>query len=267
MLLERFDPLPSLEGLVKEFWIYENDDPTPSIQKIIPDGFSEIIIHYGDPYEINLTGEWETQAKWLFSSQISRFFFLRNSGQSGMIGIKLYPHAFYSFFGVDLSANTDHVVPINDLLPDHQNALSLAEAPGLSTKSRVNLLQNWLARINENGLRETKNIDIIIQSIFDRKGMIDISTLSEKVPIGPRQLERLFKKVVGITPKFFSRIIRFNHIFDLIKEENTEWVRIALSSGYFDQSHFIKEFKEFTGEEPSVYGFNEENLANFFLIK
>ena len=78
---------------------------------------------------------------------------------------------------------------------------------------------------------------------------------------------KFFKKIIGITPKFFSRIVRLKYIFESMKAEKTSWVRLALQTGFFDQSHFIKNFKEFTGEEPSGYGFDEKSLANFFLIR
>ena len=84
--------------------MYENPERTPEIQKVIPDGFSEIIVHYGDPYRINLTGTWEQQSQLLFSNQISKHFQLQNSGTSAMIGMKLFPVAGYELFGIDMSA-------------------------------------------------------------------------------------------------------------------------------------------------------------------
>jgi transcriptional regulator GlxA family with amidase domain len=85
--------------------------------------------------------------------------------------------------------------------------------------------------------------------------------------ITERQLERLFKKYIGLSPKFYSRIIRFNHIFQLVKEKRISWLEITHLSGYFDQSHFIRDFKAFTGEEPSQYFFDAPDMANFFLKK
>ncbi|MEP5072365.1 MAG: helix-turn-helix domain-containing protein, partial [Crocinitomicaceae bacterium] len=106
-----------------------------------------------------------------------------------------------------------------------------------------------------------------VESIFASHGMIDIVQMAEDVQLSTRQLERLFKKVIGLSPKFYCRIIRFNYIFEVMKEQKDSWIRTALQSGFFDQSHFIKNFKEFTGEEPSNYGFDDVNLANFFLKK
>lgn len=266
MHYESFSPAESLKGLVKEYWIFENNDPTPNRQKIIPDGYSEIIIHYGDAYRINLSGKWEIQSSMLFSSQISKFFNLENTGASGMIGIKLYPAAFNQLFHIDISTYTDKVVPLQELISTESEPLTELESNNVSIAERVQLAERWLES-QLNNLKPQEKIEMCIHEIFNTHGMIDIEQLASNISLSTRQLERLFKKVIGLTPKFYSRIIRFNYIFEVMKEQKNTWIRTALQSGYFDQSHFIKNFKEFTGDEPSNYGFDEKNLANFFLKK
>ena len=105
------------------------------------------------------------------------------------------------------------------------------------------------------------------QLIINEKGLISLQEIQQKINISERSLERYFKKNIGISPKFYSRVIRLSNIFKLIQEGKTNWADIIYQSGFYDQSHFIKNFKEFTGEEPSNYGFNEQNMANFFLSK
>lgn len=265
MRYESFQPSDDLRELVKEYWIFESDDPTVSQQKIIPDGFSEIIIHYGDLYRINLIGQWEDQKSLLFSSQISKYFFLENTGRSGMLGIKLYPTAFHELFQLDVSDLTDQVLPLDTLISDTENLAEIRNENS-SMKQKVELAESWLRKYMSN-LSPQEKIRTCISQIHESHGMIDIDQMAGEVALSTRQLERLFKKVIGLTPKFYCRIIRFNYIFEVMKEQNDSWVRTALKSGYFDQSHFIKNFKEFTGEEPSSYGFDEVNLANFFLRK
>lgn len=266
MHYESFEPADSLKNLVKEYWIFENEDATPHKQKIIPDGYSEIIIHYGDPYQINLSGTWENQESILFSSQISKFFFLENLGKSGMLGIKLHPEAFHQLFQIDVSLYTDQVIHLNKVIPDTCSGLELIQNKTLSISERVHLAETWLES-QLNNLVYQKKITQCIAAIFKTHGMIEVEQMAADVKLSIRQLERLFKKIVGLTPKFYCRIVRFNYIFEVIKEQKDSWIRTALQSGFFDQSHFIKNFKEFTGEEPSNYGFDEMNLANFFLKK
>lgn len=266
MRFESHPPSDSLKNLVKEYWIYENDDPTPAEQKIIPDGFSEIIVHYGDPYQINMNGSWEMQSMILFSSQISKYFFLRNTGKSGMIGIKLHPAAFYSLFQVDISSTLDKVHSLDHLLTINLSALHEVQNHHSDPAEKIMLAEKWLKE-QLSGANSNDKIDLSITTIFEKKGMVDVDELAKNVQLSTRQLERTFKKAIGLSPKFYCRIIRFSHIFEVMKNHKDSWIRTALQSGYFDQSHFIKNFKEFTGEEPSNYGFDEKNLANFFLKK
>lgn len=265
MIFKSIPPLPHLNGIVKEFWVYENDDFVPEVQKIIPDGFSEIIIHYGDSYRINLGKEWETQSRILYSSQISKYFYLQNNGMSGMMGIKLHPASFHELFQKDVSIYADQVIPLESILTKDMNLLNQVLNPSLNIKNRLQFAQQWIDEHLEN--RSESKIRNVVDMIIEKKGLIGIENLKDIVKLSTRQFERNFKKVVGLTPKFYSRIIRFNYIFEIMKEQNDSWIRTALQSGYFDQSHFIKNFKEFTGEEPSQYGFEDVNMANFFLKK
>lgn len=264
MVFESFVPSDQLKNLVKEFWVVENEDPTPYQQKIIPDGYSEIIIHYGDSYKINLSGKWENQSNILFSSQISKYFFLENTGTSGMIGIKLHPLAFYELFGQNLASLTDTVIPLESLIPEHEQSLNKIGENEMGMNDRVQLAESWLKSITP---KTEPKVRLAIDRILEQRGITDIEALASEIDLSARQLERQFKKMIGLTPKFYSRIIRFSNIFQVMDSEDTSWVKVALQSGYFDQSHFIRNFKEFTGEEPSAYGFDEKNMANFFLNK
>ena len=264
MRYESFPPSEPLKEIVKEYWVFEDEHTTPQSQKIIPDGYSEIIIHYGDPYMINLHGSWEVQSSLLFSNQISKYFFLENTGTSGMIGIKLHPASFYEIFGNEMSGYTDKVFTLADIIPDEIAALGETKKNEIDVLEKIKIIEDWL--LNKNRKTEAL-VRSIIDTILAESGKVDIEGLAQKNNISLRQLERQFKKVVGISPKFYSRIIRFSNIFTLMESGENSWVRLALQSGYFDQSHFIKNFKEFTGEDPSTYGFNETNLANFFLKK
>ncbi len=266
MIFNRIDPSPELSRIIKEFWIYENPSNSPEIQKIIPDGFSEIIIHYGDPYRINLTGLWELQSRLLFSNQISTFFHLENTGTSAMIGMKLFPEAGHRLFNLDMSDFTDRVVDLEEFLND-ESSISKLTSEEYSTAERIKTLEQWVKDRISTKSDNIKKIEIVTDLIFEANGMIEIQSLAEVVEISIRQLERLFKKINGTTIKFFARIVRFNYIFHLMKNKELTWIQVALKSGYFDQSHFIKNFKEFTGEEPTNYGFDEQTLANFFLNK
>lgn len=262
MIFRRIDPPDTLQSLVREFWIVENPDSEPRIQKIIPDGFCELIVHYGAPYRIKLEKEWEMQERVLFSGQISKHFFLENTGATGIFGIKLWPDAPYRLFGTEMQSLTDRVIPF-----DHFRSTTPSpelNEPGLSMDRRETLATAWMHALAGSDPGPS-SMSTLVRRIIKTHGMQSIEDLASDAGITRRHLEREFKKIVGLTPKYFSRIIQFNHIFESMQRRDDSWVDVALNSGYFDQSHFIRNFKAFTGESPTQYGFDEQNLANFFL--
>lgn len=260
----KFPPTPALAHLVKEFWLVENPDPTPRVQKIIPDGYCEIIFHDGDPFRIKLHHDWEIQERILFSGQISRHFYVQNTGSTGMLGIKLMPDAPHRMFGMHMPGFTDRVVPWNQIHIDTPPSELIRHE--LEAEDRISLAIGWLDTFNTDNSRNSRLSDVISEQISNH-GMTGIESLAALSGMTRRHLEREFRKVVGLTPKYYSRIMQFNYIFEAIRMQDNSWVDVALNSGYFDQSHFIRNFKAFTGKSPTEYGFDENNLANFFLRK
>jgi len=265
MNFKRINPDISVKDWVECYWIIENDDPTPTIQKIIPDGFPEIIFHFGDPYRINLGSGWEVQSKNLLAGQISKHFFLQNTGKSSILGIKLKPTTLTHLFGIRMNELTDRVENLinsqSSYLKDVEKKMRLA----INFDERVVIIDDFFSSLNK--VLRNHTVDNVIALMVKEHGMKSISSITSHMGLSERQLERLFKKYVGLSPKFYSRIIRFNAIFQLREKGDPDWVDLAYEAGYADQAHFIRNFKAFTGDDPTSYGFNERNMANFFLKK
>lgn len=265
MSFKRITPSYLLKHIIECYWIVENTDPTPVQEKIIPDGFPEMIFHYGDPYRIRLSDQWVVQSRSLYSGQITKYFYLENTGKSGVMGVKLKPTAITHLYNQSAHTYTDKVVDLLQIGEPTLDSLerelhSLTEADKM-----IALLNEYFlplaSRYKENAA------DKAIELIVAATGMISIADICSTLFISERQLERVFKKYVGLSPKFYCRIIRFNHIFHCMERGAHGWSDVVHNAGYYDQSHFIRNFKAFTGEEPSAYLFEKTNLANFFLKK
>lgn len=266
MTYDRILPPLSLSNLIDCYWVVESNDLTITQQKILPDGFPEIIFHYGDTYRINISGKWELQPRQLLAGQIRNYFRLENTGASGMIGIKLKPHALANIFFLEMSNYTDKVVDLMSVLGEEFEIVCTEMFSQTSYLSKVEKLNNFFESYLSS-ISKSEKIEQAIQLIFETKAALTVSQIAKEISISERQLERLFKRYIGLSPKFYCRIIRFNHIFELVQREEKEWGELAQLTGFYDQSHFIKNFREFTGEEPSKYFFDEKNMANFFLKK
>ncbi len=264
MIYEQFKPHETLSNLISCYWVVEDENTNVNTQKIIPDGFTEIIFHYRPPYEININGQWELQSENLLAGQLSNHFYLRNTGKSGMVGIKFLPDALTQLFQINMVKILNEVVPLNHIGRVLDPLIEFSNLP-ISHDQKIAKIDHWFQSFVSEKQITFHPIHKVIQYILQRNGMLKVSELSQQLKVGERQLERLFKHYVGLSPKLFCRIVRFSYIFKLIDSGDQQWTDLSYSAGFFDQSHFIKNFKEFTGEDPSSYGFDEKNMANFFL--
>lgn len=267
MQYDQIVPQAPLNKVIKSIWWIDSEgDTTIETQKIVPDGYPEFIVHFGDAFEINISGEWEKQAKYLLAGQIRKHFHLRNTGISKMLGIKFQPAAVHRLFGIDMSEIVDEVMSV-----EAEDGLLFDLGEQLFTKKTFDEckaeIEAWFSSARILKDLEEGSFESAVDQLIKTKGNVRLDELCTNLGITERTLERQFKKAIGISPKFYSRIIRFTYIFDQIKEGKEPWLDITFDSGYYDQAHFIKNFKEFTGESPSAYGFEEKNMANFFLFK
>ncbi|WP_276480487.1 helix-turn-helix domain-containing protein [Paraflavitalea pollutisoli] len=267
MIFKRIAPAKGLEKWIECYWVIENDDPQPVRQKILPDGFPEIIFHYGDHYRICLQNTWEQQSRQLLAGQISTHFLLENTGRSGVLGIKTRPTMLHHFFQLDMQQYTDRVVDLEQAIGQGLQTLCPLTDEAVDHDRWIDQCNDKLLQLLQQLHIQGSPVDDAVDMILARNGMVAVSDIRENLGMGERQLERLFKKQVGLTPKYFARIIRFSTIFRLIEKGDSSWAGLAYESGYYDQAHFIRNFQAFTGEDPSRYGFDEKTMANFFLKK
>lgn len=264
----RTSPRNGLESILSCYWMIENlEDASMRVQKIVPDGYPEIIFHFADPYMIRLQSDWELQPSKLAAGQIKRHFYLGNTGRSSMIGVKMMPTALTHLFGIKMDTLTGKVLDLEQVAGTFFNGLYEQLKKNGDFNERCNLLNLFFEQLlNERPLMPSK-ADEAVSLIFSSNGTVTVRELCNALSIGERALERLFRQYVGLSPKFYSRIIRFSEIFQHIEKGDPFWTDTVYRTGFYDQSHFIKNFKAFTGEEPSKYLFEELNIANFFLNK
>jgi AraC-like DNA-binding protein len=96
-------------------------------------------------------------------------------------------------------------------------------------------------------------------------GLIRIVDLADRLGLSPRQFERRFKQQVGIAPKLFSRLQRFQRVFQVLEDPATNWVDTAMRCGYYDQAHLIRDFREFAGGAPTALLAEEFDLSRNFI--
>lgn len=118
-------------------------------------------------------------------------------------------------------------------------------------KQRIKIIEQFLLAQRKD-IETDKLIVEAVKLIYQSKGTIRIQELNKKLFISQSPFEKRFRKVVGTTPKKFASIIRFNTVLDNLNETKT-LTEICYENNFFDQAHFIKDFKQFTGDTPENF--------------
>ena len=172
-------------------------------------------------------------------------------GSVGMLAAVFYPCALRAFFPNPVSEFTNQSIALEDVFPAEIKELQERIIETNGVYSRILLIENFLlGRLsipNDFSLaREAVNL------IAGVNGQTTVSKVASQLDISKRQLERTFLKNVGISPKKFGRIVRFNTSIKLF-ESATSLTELAYEAGYFDMSHLIRDFREFSGLSPKAF--------------
>jgi len=124
-------------------------------------------------------------------------------------------------------------------------------------------LEEFVLRYYNNNKPKPDYIDHAANLIVEKNGMVNIADIMKDVFMSRRSFERNFFKKVGLSPKYYARIRRMSNLMNLIAgKKNIDWADIFCKCEFYDQSHFIKDFIEFTGRTPQQYLKENTELAN-----
>lgn len=250
MKFDKHFPTDKLKDYIKYYVVSEND--LESEYKVFPS--SGLVI--GFQYKGQLSTIRNCKESKLAPTGITgisdSYKIFKNSADIGTVLVYFTEIGFTHF-----SSN-----PANELF---NLSLSLDD---IFEKSRVNEVEEKLATVSTGNQRikvieqfllsQLKDIEtdkLIIKAIkliYQSKGTIRVKELNEKLFISQSPFEKRFRKVVGTTAKKFASIVRFNSVLDNLKETKT-LTEICYENNFFDQAHFIKDFKQFTGDTPDNF--------------
>lgn len=254
MRYQEYQPPSELADWIKLFWVFENRSHNPVPETIVADGFPELIIHFRSPFaEADRGGQYLKQPAAVACGQLTRPLVLRSSNDVGMIGIRFQPSGMTPFISSSMHAITDARVPAEDVFADIDQLIE-AVVEASNDQQRIAACKRYLIR-SLNLDRQSLSVRRALESIMLTRGRISVEALATLMGISRRSLELAFQKEVGASPKMYCRITRFRHVFDAISETSpsVNWVQIAVDSGFFDQSHLIRDFRRFAGDSPTSF--------------
>lgn len=252
-----FQPQSDLQSLVKCYWTLDVPaDPNVQKQRIVPDGCIEMFFILGDDVKRYTTEtEFIIQPRTMVLGQITTPFYVQPVGYVQSFAIRFYPYGFTNFVTTVIKDLANKETPI-ELLFESQSAKNLEDEiiHATDTSERIRIIERFLLQ----RLKQKETIDTIVKStvdaIFLAHGNASVNDMLKKDLSKRRQLERKFLKQIGISPKQLSKVIRLQTALKmLLNQPGHNLTKIAYESDYYDQAHFNKDFKEFTGTNPGEF--------------
>lgn len=265
MEYREISPPRQLKQWVRYFWMLESDEVNNSSQVLRPlaDGCPGIIFqhsskgHFYDPLK-------EKLPEIFLYGQTIRPSELYLEGQFKTIGVCFYPSMLKSLFQFDAHELTDSCMDLSLHLCHIKEAL----LNSLSTVGQIEVLSAHLqSLLRKKDLTVDGIAEYAVRRIAESNGSMPLKTLQKELQLSERGLERKFEQHVGISPKLFSRVCRFQASLIQLRNNNFDNLSdIAFDNGYADQSHFIRAFKQFAGFSPLQFQKSKRKLTSNFSV-
>ena len=267
MNYQTFEPNKDLSTFVKCYWTLDSpEEKHPKRQTIIPDGCIEMIFHYGNLYKQYLeAGSSTIQPRCFVIGQLTRPLEIEPTGETGIFSVRFNPDGFLPFASIPIKEMENKAVSLEQLFGMEGLKIEEAILSANSTHERIGHIEAFLLK----RLLAIETIDAVIKStietILTANGQLSVDELSKHIKVHRRQLERKFSTTIGLSPKQLSKIIRLQvSLKMLLNRQFTSLTALAYEGEYYDQAHFIKDFKEFTGLTPKEFYGENFKMSSLF---
>jgi len=241
-----------LQPFVESIGIQESDELSSGTTTILPTTCMDMLFHYRDQFiQHHEDGDCTEPTSYL-CGQLTRPLTVSAAGRTGIVIVSLYPWALPAFTRVNSSMFTDSSVPLSelfcpDLIEEVQDRIFYSQ----DVNERISVVERFLLKV----LRApgVNCLEVCaINRINEAMGSIRIGQLAGSLDISPRQLNRRFLQVVGLSPKKFSAINRFQKAL-LFKHSGWSTGEVLAETGYYDQAHLIHDFQRYAQSSPEQF--------------
>ena len=253
-----YKPKPPLSKFVDNFWLYEGYEPEPKTERILPTGTLELVINLRQNKLLFYDAERPENCSRLSGAVVSgahgRGFAPDSAEVTFIIGVHFKPGGAFPFLGLPAGDLADTHVDLETLWGPSAGRLRERMCEARSSAERFQLLEAALLGRLCRGVEQHYAVSAALEMFGKNQAGPSVREAAKYLGLSQRRFIQVFKAEVGMTPKLFSRIQRFQQTRTFIQHHlSINWAALALELGYFDQSHFIREFLEFSGLSPTDY--------------
>lgn len=258
MIFETYLPPPPLAEFVAHFWFYEGLDVPHDRERVLPDGTCHLMVNLRDEPRSLFDRErpertTDFRRAWV-SGAHTNFLVIDARRGSSLLGAQFKPGGLAPFLPAPVTELRDQVLELDTLLGlivrDLRDAL--LEAPTPAGKFRI--FERFLLAQARGRMERSPAVGHALRRFLATPHLLTVDAVADELGISHKHLITRFTAEVGLTPKRFCRIRRFQQVLARIGRQATvDWADLACACGYYDQAHFIQEFREFSGLNPTAY--------------
>ena len=257
MQLLRYRPQPPLADFVDLLWLSHGPAPAHQMERLLPDTTMELVINLHqdriylyNPDDYQLCG---ATPGCLVSGPRSRYFVIDTRDQVATMGVHFRSGGAFPFFRLPAGELADQTVALEALWGNAAAELRerLLASPTPEQKFRV--FEAFLLKRLAKPLERHPAVGFGMR-LLRCSGQQSVGEVVDRIGLSQRRFIQLFDEQVGLTPKLFGRVSRFQRVVQTVhKAHEVDWAGVALDCGYYDQAHFIHDFQAFAGITPTTY--------------
>ncbi len=266
-LFRIYHPQPPLSDYISFFWLNKGYHPSHKMERVLPDGSMELVINLEEDlvkvYDQKNLDQYKSFDGSLFSGPHSNFVVIDTTCQASTIGVHFKPGCAYPFLNLPADELHNNHISLDMLWGTKASEMreQLLEVQPPTDKFKI--LEQYLLKQMIQPKRHHPAVVYALTKFKTVPHQSKIAEVTEQINLSSRRFIEVFKKEVGLTPKQYCRVQRFQRVLSLIEDrEEIDWTDIALSSGYYDQAHFIRDFRSFSGFSPTAYHLHQGKQKN-----
>lgn len=249
--IRKYQPKNSiLRNLIKYFWIIRTNNEVSINYKLFPSNNIDFILNLSSPISYICDNKKTSFEGFHFSGIRNSHCIIQQTGILDVVGISFFPTGAYPFLKIPLSEFSDRTIFLDDIFSGFDSKIE-SFRKSVSDFDRINKLEKILFQLLDLSLLPREEHNQMISKIYCQNSKINVEEYCNQIGINQKTFERSFKKHIGINPKSFSKLTRFqNALNQLIGGKYSNLTSLSYNFDYFDQTHFIKDFKSYMGTTP-----------------
>jgi AraC-like DNA-binding protein len=259
-------PSPPLDRFIASLWFCRSEPRPFALERVLPTGTAQLIINLKEDrtrmYDPQ-SGTVRAGCGTVLSGISTRYGLIDTAEQECVAGVCFRPGGTIPFFSIPAYDLCDAGVPL-ELVWDRARANRLREqvlAAG-SPAAALDALERAMANVWR-GWAFDPAIEFALETFAGEPAVATIASVAGRIGLSSKRLVERFKTAVGVPPKRYCRILRFQRALACAERgRRADWTRIALDCGYFDQAHFIHDFRSFAGITPTAYDAGRTRFRN-----